>query len=131
MSRVIVQAGIRTAIGSVFLCAILFIAAGDLSWPAAWAFSIALVLSSITPLIGPFQLDEGLIEERMHPKPSSKRWDKYFVGVVALFTIVELVVPGLDHRWGRALRRWMQGQTRENPCEAVENKSRSMASSIR
>ena len=60
---------------------------------------VVLVLSTILPLLGPFRLDEGLLEERMSPKPGAKRWDRYFVALVGLFTVAELIVPGFDHRW--------------------------------
>ncbi len=36
----------------------------------------------------------------MSRKPGAKAWDRYFVGFVGVFTVAELIVPGLDHRWG-------------------------------
>ncbi len=77
----------------------LFASAGDLSWWPGWAYLVILFLSTLLPLWGPFRLDEGLIEERMAPKPGAKPWDRYFVSLVGLFTLAELIVPGLDHRW--------------------------------
>jgi protein-S-isoprenylcysteine O-methyltransferase Ste14 len=35
----------------------------------------------------------------MSKKPNAKHWDKYFVGLVSVFTAAELIVPGLDHRF--------------------------------
>ena len=32
-------------------------------------------------------------------KPGAKPWDRYFVALVGVFTVGELVVPGFDHRW--------------------------------
>jgi protein-S-isoprenylcysteine O-methyltransferase Ste14 len=60
---------------------------------------VVLVLSTILPLIGPLRLDGGLIEERVSRKPGAKPWDRYFVALVGLFTMAELIVPGFDHRW--------------------------------
>jgi protein-S-isoprenylcysteine O-methyltransferase Ste14 len=80
--------------------AVLFAAAGDLAWWQAWAYMVLFVASTILSLAGPLRLDEGLIEERMSRKPDAKHWDRYFVGLVGVFTIAELIVPGLDHRWG-------------------------------
>jgi protein-S-isoprenylcysteine O-methyltransferase Ste14 len=97
---VIARAGIRTAVGVVVLGVVLFVAAGDLSWWQAWAYMAVLAASTILSLAGPFRLDEGLIEERMLRKPGAKPWDRYFVGLVVVFTMAELIVPGLDHRWG-------------------------------
>lgn len=79
---------------------VLFAAAGDLAWRPAWAYMALLAVSSILSLAGPLRVDEGLIAERMSRKPDAKHWDRYFVGLVGLFTIAELIVPGLDHRWG-------------------------------
>jgi len=84
---------------------VLFAAAGDLAWWPGWAYMIVLVVSTILPLAGPLRLDKGLIEERMSRKPDAKPWDRYFVGLVAVFTVAELIVPGLDHRW-----RWTEPQ---------------------
>ncbi len=97
---VVVRAGIRTVIGEVVLGVALFVSAADLAWWPAWAYMTIIVVSTLLSLAGPLRLDEGLIEERMSRKPDVKRWDRYFVGLVAVFTLAELIVPGLDHRWG-------------------------------
>lgn len=96
---VIEHARIRSVVAVVLIAIVLFAAAGDLAWWPAWAYLVILTVSIVLPLCGPLQLDEGLIAERMKPKPGAKPWDRYFVGFVGLFTIAELVVPGLDHRW--------------------------------
>jgi protein-S-isoprenylcysteine O-methyltransferase Ste14 len=96
----IARARIASAFTVLAIGVVLFAAAGDLVWWPAWAYMALLVLSSILSLAGPLRLDEGLIEERMSRKPDAKHWDRYFVGMVGVFTIAELIVPGLDHRWG-------------------------------
>ncbi len=108
-SNPIARARSRTIIGDFTLSLILFISAGDLAWWPAWAYVAILFASSILPLYGPFLLDEGLILERLSPKPDAKRWDRYFVGMVAVLTIAELIVPGLDHRfgWTEAKGQWL------------------------
>jgi protein-S-isoprenylcysteine O-methyltransferase Ste14 len=78
---------------------VLFVSAGDVAWWPAWAYMVILVLSTFLPLMEPFRLDDGLIEERMSPKPGAKPWDRYFVALVGIFTAAELIVPGFDHRW--------------------------------
>lgn len=98
--NIIGRARIRSIIGIILIGVVLFAAAGDLAWWPAWTYLAILMVSMLLPLYGPLQFDEGLIEERMKPKPGAKRWDKYFVAFVGLFTMVELVVPGLDHRSG-------------------------------
>jgi protein-S-isoprenylcysteine O-methyltransferase Ste14 len=79
---------------------VLFVSSGDWVWRPAWMYVVILILSTVIPLFGPFQLDKGLLEERIAPKPGGKSWDKYLVGLIALFTVAELIVPGFDHRWG-------------------------------
>jgi protein-S-isoprenylcysteine O-methyltransferase Ste14 len=78
---------------------LLFASAGDLAWWPGWAYIVVLVLSTLLSLTGPFRLDEGLVEERMSRKPGAKPWDRYFVALVGVFTVAELIVPGFDHRW--------------------------------
>jgi protein-S-isoprenylcysteine O-methyltransferase Ste14 len=95
----IARATIRSLIAELLIGVVLFASAGDLAWWPAWAYMVILVLSTILPLTGPFRLDSGLIEERMSRKPGAKPWDRYFVGMVGLFTVAELIVPGFDHRW--------------------------------
>jgi protein-S-isoprenylcysteine O-methyltransferase Ste14 len=96
----IARARSRTIIGGIFLVLILFIASRDPAWWPAWAYVAMLFVSSLLPLCGPFRFDKGLIEERLSRKPDAKRWDRYFVGLVAVFTIAELMFPGQDHRFG-------------------------------
>lgn len=79
---------------------VLFVTAGDPAWWPAWAYMLLLAVSSGLSLAGPLRVDEGLIQERMSRKADAKRWDRYFVGLVGVFTLSELAVPGLDHRWG-------------------------------
>jgi protein-S-isoprenylcysteine O-methyltransferase Ste14 len=99
------RATIRSIVAEAIIGVVLFASAGDIAWWPAWVYLIVLVASTLLPFIGPFRLDEGLIEERMSRKPGAKPWDRYFVGLVGIFTVAELVVPGLDHRW-----RWTPPQ---------------------
>lgn len=95
-----VRAGIRTVSADLVIGIVLFVSSGDLGWRPAWAYMVILAVSSILPLYGPIRFDEGLIRERMSRHPDAKPWDKYFVGLVGLFTAAELIIPGLDHRFG-------------------------------
>jgi protein-S-isoprenylcysteine O-methyltransferase Ste14 len=94
------RARFRSVFAILILGLVLFVAAGDLGWWPGWAYMAILVISMILPLYGPLQFEEGLIEERMSPKADAKAWDKHFVRLVGVLTIAELIVPGLDHRWG-------------------------------
>ena len=94
----ITRARIHSIVATSIIGMVLFVSAWDLTWWPAWAYMIILVIGTILPLTGPFRLDDGLIEERMSRKPDAKRWDRCFVVLVGLFTMAELIVPGLDHR---------------------------------
>lgn len=102
------RARIHSIVAASIIGVVLFVSSGDLAWWPAWIYMIFLVFGTILPLAGPFRLDEGLIEERMSRKPGAKRWDRYFVALVGIFTIAELIVPGLDHRlkWSLPQPMW-------------------------
>lgn len=95
----IARATIRSIAANLIIGVVLFASAGDLAWWPAWAYMFVLIATTLVPLIGPLRLDEGLVRERISRKPGRKRWDKYFVASIGLFTAAELIVSGLDHRW--------------------------------
>lgn len=108
-SSIVRRARIKTAIGDAVLGIVLFGAAGDLVWLQGWAYMAVLLASTILSLFGPFQIDAGLMQERMSKKPDAKQWDWFFVALVGILTFAELIVPAFDHRWGwtHQLRPWM------------------------
>ncbi len=104
------RARIKTAYANIVIALLLFGSAGDLSWWPAWAYVAILAASSFLPLCAPLGFDEGLLEERMSKKPNAKHWDRYFIGLISVFTAAELIVPGLDHRflWTKQQHVWIQ-----------------------
>lgn len=109
MATVIQRARIRTAIATAILGVVMFGAAGSVKWPAGWLYFAVLVLATTLPLCGPLRFDQGLIEERLSSGPGAKKWDRLFVALVGVLTPAELVVPGLDFRfgWTPALPAWI------------------------
>jgi protein-S-isoprenylcysteine O-methyltransferase Ste14 len=87
----------------------LFGAAGTLQWEAGWIYAAILTTSVILPLYGPLQFDLGLIEERMARRKDAEPWDRAFVALIGLFSVVELAIPGLDHRfrWSCPAPAWV------------------------
>lgn len=103
------KAATRTGLALVPLGVALFASAGDLGWAGAWCYIGLLLASTGLSLFGPVRLDEGLIEERLgKPKAGAALWDRIFVGLVGVFTLAELLVPGFDRRWGwtREVEDW-------------------------
>jgi protein-S-isoprenylcysteine O-methyltransferase Ste14 len=91
------------------IIAALFISAGTLNWPVAWIYvGYTLLLSVLTIYKGPLKISPGLIEERiMRKRPGAQSWDKVFVGILFLVSLLIYVVAGLDHRW-----KWTQPMPR-------------------
>ena len=76
--------------------AILFIAAGTLSWKWAW---IVLLLGLFLLIINLIFLPAELIEERGRKKENVKKWDRMLTSIVSFPTILMYVFSGLDHRF--------------------------------
>jgi protein-S-isoprenylcysteine O-methyltransferase Ste14 len=75
--------------------AVLFIAAGTLSWNWAWA---VLLLGLLLLLINLILLPAELVEERGRKKKNVKKWDKVLSSITSIPTILMYVFSGLDHR---------------------------------
>ena len=78
------RAVLEVAVFLVFMGACLFVPAGRLDWPNAWAFLLVMVSFSVVSLL---VLDPGLLEERASPGPGVKSWDKWVasLGAVGLY----------------------------------------------
>jgi len=76
--------------------AILFIAAGTLSWKWAW---YVLLLGLFLLIINLILLPAELVEERGRKKENVKKWDRILTSIISLPTILMYVFSGLDHRF--------------------------------
>lgn len=74
-----------------------FAAAGTLRWPWAWIYIATFVLVLVVNLL---LLPADLIAERGKTQQNAKTWDRYLTGGMLLFTLLLLVVAGLDRRFG-------------------------------
>jgi protein-S-isoprenylcysteine O-methyltransferase Ste14 len=86
----------------LLIAALLFLAAGTMDWPFAWAYLAVLLVASIlaVPLI--VRRHPGLIEERMRAGRGSghKGWDRALVTALGVATAAVWIVAGLDRRFG-------------------------------
>jgi protein-S-isoprenylcysteine O-methyltransferase Ste14 len=102
------------AIGTkaLLLGAVLFGAAGSLSWPAAWAFLIALFATTLLVTRWLARHDPALLIERMKPlfQTGQPAWDRILMSVMSLQFMGWLVLMGLDvirFRWSHT-PVWLQ-----------------------
>lgn len=99
-SKLLVRAGIQTAIMLCMIAVILFLAAGDWRWPQAWLFLAETAVASFAVSIWLAEHDPALLEQRLtSPVQRNQRaWDRVFM-TLALFTFVFWsALLGLDAR---------------------------------
>jgi len=63
-------------------------------WPAWVYVTTGLVMSGLTRLV--LRANSELVEERHHPKPDAKAWDKKLLALGFLLTLAILIVAGFD-----------------------------------
>jgi protein-S-isoprenylcysteine O-methyltransferase Ste14 len=106
-----VAGAIRLAVGTAAFAALLFVAAGTASWPAAWAYLATITAVLMVYGVIVVRLHPELIEERRNPPADAKKWDKPFVVAVGMVGPVALMLlAGLDHRfrWSAPTPLWAQ-----------------------
>jgi protein-S-isoprenylcysteine O-methyltransferase Ste14 len=94
----IVRLIVQTFIWFGAMAILLFLAAGTLAWPGAWAYLILMIMLSFTLGIDLARRDPGLLQERMgsplqRDQPAA---DKVLLIVLLLFIFAWLVLMGLD-----------------------------------
>jgi protein-S-isoprenylcysteine O-methyltransferase Ste14 len=92
--------------------AILFIAAGTLRWPMAWAYTIAFLLSVIGSRAVVFFKNPDTLQERANFTSAENiaPWDRFLASYVGLLgPAIVLLVAGLDYRnhWSAHLPEWL------------------------
>ncbi len=102
--RLVIRFVIREIMGVVILGVILFLSAGTMNWPMAWALIVVMFGWATATLVVSIRKHPELLAERLGPRKGGKSADAAIMGFVALMTIVRLVVAGLDIRYG-----WTEG----------------------
>ena len=83
--------------------AVLFIAAGTVDWPMAWAYVALALVASIGSRVIVWRRNPDTLRERARFTASegAEPWDRILVMVVGLLgPLAMMVVAGLDHRYG-------------------------------
>lgn len=82
-----------------FTGAVVFLAAGTLDWPLAWAWMGVQTLMLIFNALYLLPRNPEVIAERGQIKEGTKLWDRRLTSVAGLATLFELVVIGFDRRF--------------------------------
>lgn len=81
-------------------CLILFIAAGSLAWPGAWAFIAVYCGAMAVNVLILIYVRPELIAERKRIKKDTKAWDKVLGVLIIAASLATCAVAGLDLRYG-------------------------------
>lgn len=96
--------GARLFAGILFFvtaqAAILFVAAGTIRWPAAWAYFGLHVVCYAAGLAWVATINPAVINERGRRSDNTEPFDRRFHRVMPLIILSGLVIGGLDHRFG-------------------------------
>jgi protein-S-isoprenylcysteine O-methyltransferase Ste14 len=106
-----VAGAIRLVAGTAAFAALLFVTAGTVAWPAAWAYLVTISTVMAVYAVILVRLHPELIEERRNPPAGAKAWDKPFVVVVGMVgPVMFLLLSGFDHRfhWSGPTAGWVQ-----------------------
>lgn len=89
---------LQTVLGIAWMGALLFGAAGTLAWPAAWWYLIEVGGLSLWIGLWLARHDPDLLAERLAPlmQREQSRWDRLFMGGVALVWCAWLILMGVD-----------------------------------
>lgn len=91
---------IQVVLGGIILAVFLFVPAGRLDWWAAWTFVAIYFGGVVFNALFVLDKDPELIAERGETKENTKDWDKTVTSMITIFTMLALIVAGLDARFG-------------------------------
>lgn len=95
------RSAIRNVIGILLLAACLFVPAGGVDWPMAWAYLGVVAVSLVGSTAFFIRTDPALVAERLRFNKDTKGWDKLLAPLVAVvLPFALLIVAGLDRRFG-------------------------------
>jgi protein-S-isoprenylcysteine O-methyltransferase Ste14 len=93
------------------MAGILFVAAGTLAWPGAWAFLVEMIVLGLGSAFWLLHHDLELLEERLKSpiQQAQTAADRWIISVFLVLWFAWLVVMGLEVRWRGASRSpWME-----------------------
>ncbi len=100
ITRGVIQRGAQVFVILLIYAAALFIPAGRLDWPMAWAYLAVYLVIVLINMSIILPKNPEFIAERGRVKEDSKSWDNRLTGIVGIFMLATMIVPGLDFRFG-------------------------------
>lgn len=96
--------GVRLFAGMTFFiaaqAAVLFIVAGTMRWPAAWAYLGLTILCYAVGLAWVASVNPAVINERGRRSSNTEDFDRRFHRIMPLIVFGAPAIGGLDHRFG-------------------------------
>lgn len=96
----------RAVVGFIVLLIIvpglIFLSAGTLAWPMAWAYAAVVVIGSGGAHLAVARKNPDTLRERARGlrAEGTQPWDRWLAPVVVWTPVLAMVVAGLDHRLG-------------------------------
>ncbi len=91
---------LREAMGLLVMAAALFIPAGGLDWPQAWAALFIILGWVVGTAVVILCIHPALLAERLGPRQGAKKWDTAIMSAFGLLQLTRYILAGLDHRYG-------------------------------
>ncbi len=88
----------------------LFLSAGTISWPAAWAYLILAAVIQLLDAVVLIPISPDLLAERSRSQAGAKKWDQLLSRLMATIgPIIIWIVSGLDYRngWSSDVPGWL------------------------
>jgi protein-S-isoprenylcysteine O-methyltransferase Ste14 len=99
MVRGVLKRGLQLLVSGFVLGVAMFAPAGRLDWWQAWTFLAIYFGAILFNAEVVLRHDAALIAERAEDGPNAKSWDRLLRSALTLFTLLILVVAGLDVRY--------------------------------
>ncbi len=102
---------IRLVVSMVAFGAVMFLVAGTVDWPAAWGYLAVITIVMAVYSLVVLPMHPELVDERRHPPPDAKRWDKPLAAIISIAgPAVMILVSGFDRRyhWSPPTPGWLQ-----------------------
>ena len=98
----IVKLVVQTFVWFGLMGALLFVSAGTLHWPVAWAYLVLMVALSLTLGVALARRDPGLMNERLSPpiQKDQAAADKVVLSILLIAIFGWMALMGFDFRYG-------------------------------